>query len=135
MLARLTLENYTVNLAFGDVHVAKILWVENNARFLKAVGGLFLTSHHLTVVGNLAAAREHLAERAFDVILLDYDLDDGKGDELLRDIGRLTPRPPVIATSSHDRGNAALIAAGADVVCAKTRFADIDAIVEGCRQA
>jgi len=110
--------------------MAEILWIENNARFLQAVRGLFLTSHAATVVGDIADARRLMVERVFDIVLLDYDLDDGKGDELLPDIDRLDPRPPVIATSSHDRGNAAWMAAGADAVCAKTNFTGIDAVLE-----
>ena len=112
--------------------MAEILWVENNPRFIKAATGQFLTAHRLTIVADLAGARKLLAERSFDAILLDYDLDDGKGDELLPDIARLAPRPPVIATSSHDRGNAALMSAGADVICGKTRFGGIDAAIEAC---
>ena len=111
--------------------MAELLWVENNARFLKAVAGVFLTSHSLTVIGDLAGARKLMTERNFDVILLDYDLDDGKGDALLADIALLNPKPPVIATSSHDRGNQALLAAGADVICGKTKFTDIDSVVKG----
>jgi len=109
--------------------LADILWVENNARFLMAVRNLFLQGHSSTVVGNLADARKLLAERAFDVILLDYDLDDGKGDALLADIDKLVPPPVVIAISSHDRGNDAIMAAGADTICSKTKFANIDAVV------
>jgi len=42
---------------------------------------------------------------------------------------------PVRACLQRDRGNAALIAAGADVVCAKTHFANIDAVVIECLRA
>lgn len=103
----------------------RLLWVENYAPFVRAIRVVLLAGHDLTVAPSLAAAREALAGGPFDAVLLDYDLDDGKGTELLPDIRRLAPRVPVIAASSHAAGNAALRAAGADAVCPKAQFARI----------
>ena len=107
----------------------RLLWVENHAVFARMAGRQFLATHELTVVPSLALAREQLTARAFDVVLLDYDLDDGKGASLAEFIRQLPSAPAVIATSAHEEGNRSLLAAGADAVCPKTSFAEIDAIL------
>ena len=108
----------------------RLLWVENHAPFARLAGRQFLAAHDLTLVPSLAAARDALTAGRFDAVLLDYDLDDGKGAELIAFIRQLPERVPVVATSSHPEGNAALVAAGADAVCAKTGFANIDSVLD-----
>jgi DNA-binding response OmpR family regulator len=107
----------------------KILFVENHARFTQVVIGNFLSNHLVTVVPSIAGAKEALASEAFDLVLLDYDLDDGKGTELVPYILAQVYRPLVIAASSHAAGNAALEDAGADGVCRKADFAGIETIM------
>jgi CheY-like chemotaxis protein len=85
-------------------------------------------------VPSLGAARIALAGALFDAVLLDYDLDDGKGTELLAVVRELQPIPLVVATSSHVTGNQALMDAGADAVCPKARFAEIAAVLLRGRQ-
>jgi CheY-like chemotaxis protein len=65
----------------------------------------------------------------FDAVLLDYDLDDGKGASLVEFLRQLPTVPVVVATSAHEDGNARLLAAGADVACPKGRFEDISAVL------
>lgn len=108
----------------------RLLWVENHAVFARMAGRQFLAAHDLTVVPSLAAAKAALDAREFDAVLVDYDLDDGKGAALLEFVRRLPVRLAVVAASSHDDGNAALMAAGADAACPKTRFADIESVLE-----
>jgi CheY-like chemotaxis protein len=84
----------------------------------------------LTVVGSLASAKAVLAQRAFDAVLLDYDLDDGKGVELVDAIRQLPAGPVVIAASAHEEGNKLLLAAGADAACPKGSFAEVNAVLE-----
>jgi DNA-binding NarL/FixJ family response regulator len=103
----------------------RLLWVENHTTFACLAGRQFLAEHELTVVPSLAAARAALAAGAFDVVLVDYDLDDGKGAELVPLVRGLAAPPAVVAVSSHEDGNAALVAAGATAACPKTRFAEI----------
>jgi CheY-like chemotaxis protein len=109
----------------------RLLWVENHPVFARLAGKQFLADHDLVIVGSLAEARRLLAEQAFDVVLLDYDLDDGKGTSLIGSIQQLAPRPVVIAASAHEGGNEALRLAGADAVCRKTRFAEIRELLTG----
>jgi DNA-binding NarL/FixJ family response regulator len=104
----------------------RLLWVENHDVFARMAGRQFLAAHDLTVVPSIAAAKTALATQPFEAVLLDYDLDDGKGSELMESIRRLPTRIAVIATSSHETGNAALMAAGADIACPKARFSTIE---------
>ena len=104
----------------------KILYVENHVRFARIVITSFLSAHDVEVQPTVATALEALAARSFDAVLVDYDLDDGKGDRVVRVATQLKPRPHIVAVSAHDEGNAALVAAGADAICAKLKFADIE---------
>ena len=63
------------------------------------------------------------------MVLSDYDLDDGKGEEFVRECRASHPRLPIIAVSSHDAGNAALVAAGASAVCSKMEFDGIQKVI------
>ena len=107
----------------------RLLWVENHAVFAQIAGRQFLAAHDLTVVPSLAAARAALVAGRFDAVLLDYDLDDGKGATLIEFVRQLPERVAVVAASSHADGNAALLTAGADVACPKARFAEIGAVL------
>ncbi len=63
----------------------KILFVENQCVFAATVIRQFLSQHLITVATNLFAARRALADASFDSVLVDYDLDDGSGDELVKE--------------------------------------------------
>ena len=108
----------------------KILFVENHAIFVKEVCRLFLSSHEVTVVPNLSGARSALATNTFDLVLVDYDLDDGKGDELVRELQQSKPQLRAVAVSAHDAGNAALRKAGAVATCGKMEFDRIGKVIE-----
>lgn len=69
-------------------------------------------------------------QRFRDVALVDYDLDDGKGDEFVARLRASGSRMLVIGVSSHAAGNAALVQAGADATCGKLHFADIGETLE-----
>lgn len=106
-----------------------ILWVENHQRFSQIAVKNFLNSHVVTIAPSVVMARKCLSEGQFDLVLLDYDLDDGKGTELVSEIKGRAPRPKLIATSSHATGNQALLAAGADTICSKMEFANIEQVI------
>jgi CheY-like chemotaxis protein len=103
----------------------RLLWVENHEVFARTAGRQFLADHELTVVASLAGAKEMLASCTFDAVLLDYDLDDGKGASLVAFIRDLPKVPVIVAASAHEDGNALLLAAGADAACPKGEFAQI----------
>jgi DNA-binding response OmpR family regulator len=103
----------------------RILFVEDNANFASTVIRLFLSAHEVTVAPTLKAARIAIAANAFECVILDYDLPDGKGIELLGELKALSPRPRIIAASAFDENNAAMLRAGADTECGKLRFHEI----------
>lgn len=108
----------------------KILYVENHAVFAQQVCQQFLSAHRVRVVSTLASARQALADEQFDLLIADYDLDDGKGDEIVRMCRVLHPHMKIIASSSHDTGNAALMKAGASAVCGKMQFDSITGVIQ-----
>jgi CheY-like chemotaxis protein len=107
-----------------------ILYLENHAVFAANVISQFLSRHSVKVAPSLAEARRALAAGGFDLLLADYDLDDGKGDALLKELRDSNSSIPAIAVSSHDEGNAALLRAGAVAVCGKMQFDQIQRVID-----
>lgn len=107
----------------------KILFVENHSIFAKQVINCFLSEHSVTVISSIAAARSDLTTNKYDVLLVDYDLDDGKGDELIHELRNQNSKLRIIGVSAHDRGNKALLEAGADAICSKMNFDHIQEIL------
>jgi CheY-like chemotaxis protein len=106
----------------------RILYVENHSIFAENVRSQFLSDHEVVVVRTIAAAKDALRDSSFDLLLVDYDLDDGKGDVLVRHVANGPTK--VIGVSSHAEGNAALLQAGAADVCSKMRFEEIQAVIK-----
>lgn len=107
----------------------KILFAENHGAFARIVTGEFLADHEVVVVPCLAGARKLLGSSPFHLVILDYDLDDGKGTLLMEPLAGLSPRPRGIAASSRDDGNEMLLAADAGAVCSKLEFGRIGAVI------
>jgi len=108
----------------------RILYVENHAAFAETVRQKFLSQHLVKIVPSLSAAREQMHGNEFDLLLVDYDLDDGKGAELVREVRACANRIAIIGVSSHEEGNAALLQAGADAICSKMDFDQIQSVIE-----
>ena len=108
----------------------RILYVENHQIFAANACRQFLSAHTVTVVPSLSDARRELGSVNFDLALVDYDLDDGKGDQLIRELAKAYPRTISIGVSSHDDGNSALLRAGAAAICSKMRFEHIQRVIE-----
>jgi serine/threonine protein phosphatase PrpC/CheY-like chemotaxis protein len=109
-----------------------ILFVENHPTFANAVVSQFLSDHRVVIVASqreASVAVDALAPGAFDLALVDYDLDDGKGDQVVRYLRSASPSTALIGVSAREDGNAALLAAGADAVCPKLRFATIRDVI------
>ena len=106
----------------------RILFVDNHPEFTATVVATFLGAHDVVVIPTIAAAKIAIRDTRFDLALVDYDLDDGKGDELVRWI-RAQTELKLIAVSARDHGNELLVAAGADAVCSKLGFAQIEAVI------
>lgn len=108
----------------------KILFVDNHPEFTATVIATFLHAHDVTVVPTVAEAKARFAAAAFDVVLVDYDLDDGKGDAFVRWVRATTAGAKLVAVSARASGNEALVAAGVTAVCAKIEFARIAAVID-----
>lgn len=108
----------------------RILFVDNHPEFTSTVTASFLAAHEVSIVPTIAGAKEAFAA-AFDVVLVDFDLDDGKGDALVRWIRASGSTIPIVAVSARSEGNEALVAAGANATCAKLKFATIQAVIAG----
>src|SRR5215471_3507027 len=107
----------------------RLLFVENHGLFATNVTKLFLSTHSVTVVPSLTNAREAWVEGKFDLVLVDYDLDDGKGDQLVRELRKSGSTVPIIGVSSHAEGNSALLRAGASSTCSKMEFDSIQSVI------
>ncbi|MEZ5991504.1 MAG: response regulator [Planctomycetota bacterium] len=112
-----------------------ILYVENHAAFARQVTTAFLGSHEVTVVPTIRQARTELAAHNWDAVLIDYDLDDGKGIELVLELACKTPRPHLIAVSAFEHKNQEMMKGGADAQCSKLDFKDIGATLAGLEKS
>ena len=107
----------------------RILFVENHDQFASVVIGAFLSSHEVTVVPNIASALDYFGNNEYDVLLVDYDLDDGKGDQFVQAVRKNNLHVKIVAVSSHEPGNTAMLKSGADAVCSKMEFNTIGDIL------
>jgi DNA-binding response OmpR family regulator len=107
----------------------KILFVENHSIFAQQAVIYFLSTHQVTVVPSLSMARSSLAANQFDLLLVDYDLDDGKGEELVRELRKAGNKIRIIGVSAREEGNAALLRAGVDAICSKMEFNRIQELI------
>ena len=112
-----------------------ILYVEDHEAFVSAVKRQFLSAHTVSVARSISDARSLWSSDQFDAVLVDFDLPDGKGDEFVREIRADNPNLLIVAVSSHAHGNAALIKAGASIVCGKLGMTKLPGILEGAKVA
>src|SRR5688500_7115028 len=99
--------------------------IENHALFAATVVGAFLGDHEVHVCPSIDQLKRTFSSAAYDAVLVDYDLDDGKGDAAVRWLRGAGYAGTIVAISAHAEGNEALLAAGADRVCRKSDFARI----------
>ena len=106
--------------------MAQILYIEDHEVFAQGVMQQFLQHHQVVRVETLAQAREAWQQqRSFDLVLLDYDLPDGKGADFVDWLRQQDHPVPVLAVSSHEHGNQQLMDAGATAVCSKMSISQL----------
>jgi len=103
----------------------RILFVENNATFAGVVIPTFLAEHEVTLAPSIERALKLARSETYDAALVDYDLDDGKGDAVVAALRAQGFSNTIVGVSSHAAGNAALRKAGADSTCSKLAFEQI----------
>lgn len=80
----------------------KVLLVDDDPLFARGLGReLTNTGADVSIVSDLPAARHELVTRAFDVIILDYRLEDADGPSLLENWPGEKALPPVILLSGY----------------------------------
>lgn len=89
-----------VRVSRGDAP-KRVLYVEDDPDLPRIVQEL-LRGTTLSHVTTLAEAREALRAKTFDLVLLDLDLPDGSGLELLPELQLETPPPPVLVFSGSE---------------------------------
>ena len=97
----------------------RILFVDDQPVAAYAAIEPYLRDFWVSLVFSVADATHFLSREAFGLVLVDYDLEDGKGTAVIEAARRSQPGALVIAVSDHELGNRALLRAGADAVCRK----------------
>jgi DNA-binding response OmpR family regulator len=108
-----------------------VLYVENHHVFAERVCSTFLAGCEVTVTPSLSEARSALVGEAFDLVLVDYDLDDGKGATFVRELKAVDYDAWVVGASARPEGNEELRAAGADAICPKAEFDSLGEVLRG----
>lgn len=80
----------------------RVLYVEDDADLHQIVATIGRELADFDVAHNLAEARVKLALERYSLVVLDIGLPDGSGWELLPDLKRLNPEPPVIVLSGAE---------------------------------
>ncbi|MEZ6187781.1 MAG: response regulator [Planctomycetota bacterium] len=109
----------------------KLLLVEDHAAFAEHLLRDVLSAHEVTWVATLSEGLVACGGGSFDAILVDYDLPDGKGARLVRQLRALEDPTPVVAISAHAPGNEALLEAGATVACPKAEKDRLPEVLAG----
>ena len=118
------------DLRLSEQTSLRILYVEDRAEFAASVISRFLSQHSVTVALSLVEARRALAGGGFDLLLIDYDLDDGKGDTLIREMRGAGESMPALGISSHNEGCQAMLQAGAAAVFGKRLIDQIQRVID-----
>lgn len=81
---------------------ARILHVEDDPDLQRVVAAIVDRDATVEQALDLATAREQLAQKRFDLVILDLALPDGSGLELLPFLGGLDPATPVLIFSARE---------------------------------
>ncbi len=106
-----------VGTASGPV---TILHVEDDPDILRVVSVVMGDKVEVVPASTLAAARTALAQRSFALVIIDVGLPDGSGLDLLDEIRRMVPPPPVVIFSARDFNGGATADIAATLVKSRT---------------
>jgi DNA-binding NtrC family response regulator len=83
---------------------ATILLVDDEKNARKNIGSyLESEGYEVLLAANLKTARKHLSAQEADIVLLDVELPDGYGPDLLAETSQLPNRPPIIMITAHGK--------------------------------
>lgn len=78
-----------------------VLVVDDDLLARETLVALLRDDHDVTEVGSCAAARSALKSWPFDVVILDYELPDGNGGDLLAELDADSPASIAILVTGH----------------------------------
>ena len=83
---------------------ATILLVDDEKNARKNIGSYLETEgYEVLLAADLKTARKHLSAQEADIVLLDVQLPDGYGPDLLAETAQLPNRPPIIMITAHGK--------------------------------
>ena len=107
----------------------RILFAERHAAFAHSVIRSFLRDDEVVVCTSMSEALDAADQTVFDAALVDGELTDGSGEQLVLRLRRLGFPGLIVAVSARDAANERLRAAGADAICSKLEFRRIGAVL------
>jgi DNA-binding response OmpR family regulator len=85
--------------------VRRVLLIEDNDSVSISTAAILESDgYHVVVAATIASATRAMADSSFDVVILDRELPDGRGEDLLPEIRRRFPLAFVIVSSGDTRG-------------------------------
>jgi len=83
---------------------ATILLVDDEKNARKNIGSYLETEgYEVLLAADLKTARKHISAQEADIVLLDVQLPDGYGPDLLAETAQLPNRPPIIMITAHGK--------------------------------
>ena len=119
---------------YATLAEVRVLFVDDHCEFVRTVTEQFLREHEVTHAASVEEAKSWLASEQYDVLLVDHDLTDGTGPDVIAYARSLGIASPVVAVSAHAAGNDALERAGARARCPKLRFHEVTAVLAKLQQ-
>lgn len=102
----------------------RVLFVEGDLEFARTFAAQYLADHEVTLATGLAEAQERLTYARHDLLLVDDDLPDGSGSELV-DHAHLT-----IVVLFHAQGHEAVERVGSLIRCPRGRLHELGAALK-----
>ena len=95
-------EDVPLNPTAVSQRPVKILHLEDDEDFAEITRNSFGKLAKVTSVGTLAAAHKKVRQIKYDLIIIDWELPDGSGEDLLTSIAQNQAAVPVFGLSAHD---------------------------------
>jgi DNA-binding response OmpR family regulator len=111
--------------------VPSVLHVEDDSDVVEVVAAMLRPAFRLTHAGTLAEARARLAEEPFSLILLDLQLPDGHGSELMASLSGHNAATPVVVFSVEEANQPMIDSVQAALVKSRTSNAQLLSILHG----
>ena len=103
----------------------RILHVEDEETTQIYIKSLLKEQGELVQVSSISEAEQLFDNQEFDLVLLDFTLPDGSGQNLIKQVQSLNPAPPIIVLSGHELTKNI---PGVEKVLTKGRYQDDDLV-------